>query len=318
MRPDDAKKLLGGFAAGMLTEAEEQALYAAALEDQELFDALANEQGLRDLLRDPAAKARLLAALDERPRAWWWSWKPAAVLAMAGVAAIAVMVATRAPRQVEMAIVYQKETAAAPMPAPATVPPPAPAPVQRMEGRQQAPAPAREKKVVMAPAAAVPAAPPEVALAEAQKVGAASGVVGGVPSAFVRREAMADAVVTARGLFFGGQQSLRMRQAANEVEAPPLGLRYTVARDDAGVKVRITANVNGYLSVGGATPVALTAMAPYTTPALSGDVVQLIFARQPVTSAAAQTGVLTEIVGEETYVVSAGGAPLAVTIRLTP
>jgi len=39
-------------------------LFAAALEDQELFDALGREQAMRDLLRDPSAKAELLAALD--------------------------------------------------------------------------------------------------------------------------------------------------------------------------------------------------------------------------------------------------------------
>ena len=53
---------MGGYATGTLTDAEQEALFAAALEDQELFDALAREQSLRELLRDPAAKAELLAA----------------------------------------------------------------------------------------------------------------------------------------------------------------------------------------------------------------------------------------------------------------
>jgi len=55
MSPEDIKKLLGGYATDTLTTEERQALFAAALEDQELFDALAREQSLRDLLRDPAA-----------------------------------------------------------------------------------------------------------------------------------------------------------------------------------------------------------------------------------------------------------------------
>ena len=79
MSPEDAKKLLGGYATGTLTDAEQEALFAAALDDQELFDALAREQSLREVLRDPAVKAELLAALDERPRRWW-KWRPAAVL----------------------------------------------------------------------------------------------------------------------------------------------------------------------------------------------------------------------------------------------
>src|SRR3954451_4133112 len=67
MRPEDAKKLLGGYATGTLTDAEQEALFAAALYNQELFDSLAREQSLRETLRDPAVKAELLAALDERP-----------------------------------------------------------------------------------------------------------------------------------------------------------------------------------------------------------------------------------------------------------
>ena len=41
MSPEEIKKLLGGYATGTLTAEEQQALFAAALEDQELFDALA-------------------------------------------------------------------------------------------------------------------------------------------------------------------------------------------------------------------------------------------------------------------------------------
>ena len=44
MSPEDIKKLLGGYATGTLTTEEQQALFAAALEDQELFDSLAREQ----------------------------------------------------------------------------------------------------------------------------------------------------------------------------------------------------------------------------------------------------------------------------------
>ena len=96
MNRDDIQKLLGGYATGTLTAEEQEALFAAALEDQELFDALAREQSLRDLLRDPAAKAHLLAALDE-PRARWYQrfafqWRPiAAGVAMAGVTTLAVI-----------------------------------------------------------------------------------------------------------------------------------------------------------------------------------------------------------------------------------
>jgi hypothetical protein len=71
MTRDDIQKLLGGYSTGTLTPEEQRALFAAALEDQELFDALAGEQALRDLLRDPTARAHVLAALDDRPEPWW-------------------------------------------------------------------------------------------------------------------------------------------------------------------------------------------------------------------------------------------------------
>jgi hypothetical protein len=70
MTREQVRKLLGGYAAGTLTEAEETALFEAALEDQDLFDELGREQALRDLLSDPAARAHLLAALDEPRPAW--------------------------------------------------------------------------------------------------------------------------------------------------------------------------------------------------------------------------------------------------------
>src|ERR1017187_10557112 len=96
MSAEAIKKLLGGYATGTLTADEQQALFAAALQDQELFDALAREQSLRDLLRDPAARAELLSALDPPASRvvgfWQWLGRPVvAGLATAGVAAIAIV-----------------------------------------------------------------------------------------------------------------------------------------------------------------------------------------------------------------------------------
>src|SRR5450755_4388527 len=96
MSPEDIKKLLGGYATDTLTTEEQQALFAAALEDQELFEALAHEQSLRDLLHDPAARAELLSALDAPATGaggfWQWVRRPAiAGFATAGVLAIAVV-----------------------------------------------------------------------------------------------------------------------------------------------------------------------------------------------------------------------------------
>ncbi|MGH9720941.1 MAG: CsgG/HfaB family protein [Bryobacteraceae bacterium] len=89
MKQPDVHKLLGGYATDTLTPAEREALFAAALEDQQLFEALADEQVLRDLLRDPAARQRVLRALEHQPprSAWarmiaWFSpagWRPMAL-----------------------------------------------------------------------------------------------------------------------------------------------------------------------------------------------------------------------------------------------
>jgi hypothetical protein len=72
MKREDIEKLLGGYAAGTLTPAEREALFAAALEDQQLFETLAGEEPLRELLQDPAARGQLLASLDKAPEPWYY------------------------------------------------------------------------------------------------------------------------------------------------------------------------------------------------------------------------------------------------------
>src|SRR3954469_7940289 len=92
MNRDEVRKLLGGYATGTLTGAEQEALFAAALEDQELFEELVREQPVRDLLCDPASKAELLAALDGVEKKAWWQWRPlVAALATAGIAVVGVV-----------------------------------------------------------------------------------------------------------------------------------------------------------------------------------------------------------------------------------
>ena len=67
MKPEEVRQLLGGYASGTLSEAERKLLFAAALDDQELFDAMADEQALKDLLDDPESRGYLQAVLDEPP-----------------------------------------------------------------------------------------------------------------------------------------------------------------------------------------------------------------------------------------------------------
>jgi hypothetical protein len=72
----DPRQLLAGDATDSLDTEEQRELLRAALDDQELFDGLVEQQGLRELLQDPAARQELLAAIGqptawERLRAWF-------------------------------------------------------------------------------------------------------------------------------------------------------------------------------------------------------------------------------------------------------
>jgi hypothetical protein len=123
MTKDDARKLMSAYATGSLSEAERKALFEAALEDQDLFDELAGEQALKEVLDEPGALRRLIAAL-EPPRHWAWVWiTVAATVAIA----VVVLVTQRTPPPQQIAQVLKSpEPLAAPI-APAPAPAPAPA-----------------------------------------------------------------------------------------------------------------------------------------------------------------------------------------------
>ena len=96
MTSEQARKLLGGYATNSLTEAERKALFEAALDDQELFDALQQEQALKELLADPISRNQIQQALADAPvsraagAAWWsrwWAWG-----GMAGAVAATVLI----------------------------------------------------------------------------------------------------------------------------------------------------------------------------------------------------------------------------------
>lgn len=105
MPKHDLEKLLGGFAADTLTLEEKRQLYSAALQDQELFNSLADEQALKELLADPVVRDRLLRSLRETnsrtegDSASWLDWfrRPAGLAWTGGLAAavFAVILGTR-------------------------------------------------------------------------------------------------------------------------------------------------------------------------------------------------------------------------------
>jgi hypothetical protein len=63
MMPQDVRHLLAGYATNSLSEEERKALFAAALEDQSLFDEMMLEQPLAELLADPNARDELSQTL---------------------------------------------------------------------------------------------------------------------------------------------------------------------------------------------------------------------------------------------------------------
>ncbi|MGH9651018.1 MAG: hypothetical protein ACRD3I_11170, partial [Terriglobales bacterium] len=170
MDKKDLEKLLGGYATNTLTEEERKALFAAALRDQTLFDALANEQALKEVLDDPRSRRRVLEALEQADATAEWAWvarvaswfRRPANLALAGsfaVAVLAVVSVIRLSEQVsppasEQTVTADSRSAAGSRPARDEV--------QRSEPLSQA-EPAKESDRIISktlPAPATPQAPP--------------------------------------------------------------------------------------------------------------------------------------------------------------
>lgn len=170
MRREDIPKLLGGYATNTLTPEERKALFAAALEDQALFDALAAEEALRETLEDPQARRAIERALEERPQNWlsrvWAALRAPRVWALSAavagaviVGAVAIQVKKKEPAAFEMAKLQT------PAPRPATEPAPAApaAPPQDLskvqpqpERRLRAAAPERARDYRYSPGLAAP------------------------------------------------------------------------------------------------------------------------------------------------------------------
>ena len=119
MTRDEVRRLVGGYATGTITESERALLMQAALDDQELFDELAHEQELKNLLEVPGVRSRLAGALAPQvvKPGWWmypWAWA-----GLAAAAAVVVAFSLRAPQApVEIAQV-PKQVASSDAPVPA-------------------------------------------------------------------------------------------------------------------------------------------------------------------------------------------------------
>lgn len=139
MTREEALLLVGGYATKTLTPAEREALFQAALEDQEVFDALQREEPLRELLEDPVSRQAILQAL-EKPRAAWFrsprAWIPAAAIAAACVLIALFPVRKANPPQPRL----PAQVSALPAPPLSESPKPEPPKMKQERGRTQAPA----------------------------------------------------------------------------------------------------------------------------------------------------------------------------------
>jgi len=186
MTHEQARKLLGGYATNSLTEAERKALFEAALEDQELFDALQQEEALKELLADPASRHQIQQALAETPvlrlaptRGRIWVWGGLAGAVAAAILIVAIMRPNQQPKY-QVARVAPQAPVEQAKPA-IEAPPPAPLSVEQARPAAPAPAKSRPRNLSSSPAplptpAVIPQAP---AFAQARATRAPSAMAAG-------------------------------------------------------------------------------------------------------------------------------------------
>jgi hypothetical protein len=237
MRREDLEKLLGGYAAGTLTEAERRALFEAAVSDQELFEKLAEEEPLRDTLADPQSRARVLAALGwQQPVSVWRRFGAWALAASAAAAVVVVgaIVLHKPQPPIQQVAMLRKSVPAAPQIAPAPANEVA-APLAKTK-----PAPKRRKieAVVPPPApAGAPAPMPEAREAARPRL-ILSAQAGGVLPArdlFYRANIPVAPQAAEAQVVLRQSSAARMERRALDVDASrstpvDLGLRYSLMR----------------------------------------------------------------------------------------
>ncbi len=258
MTQDEIRKLLGGYATDTLTADERRILFEAALEDQALFDALQNEDALRELLDDPVARhqvRRMLAGPIPKPRPHFGSRRWLFGVAIpAGVAVILIVIMNRAnaprliapPVQVATNEMASPPKPVAPEPAPAQAKPQAePEPLSKETGKA---------KTMARPAPAMPAAPQ---LAEAPRLAAPQAATPG-PRAPIAQLESARAAMASLRVAKPGQIPDTVRQQLSEafVSTAPLYqgplVQYSVARgrqDGNAVRVNVSTTIPGYLAL---------------------------------------------------------------------
>src|SRR5580704_9634883 len=228
MTRDEIRGLIGGYATGSLSPAERKALFDAALDDQELFDELAGEQALKELLDEPGVKARLMTALAPRQKpsplhapGWHlhraWVWAAAGAFATAVIVGI-VLLEKPGERQIAQVIAPPPvpeqlvpapaaATAAAPNVAKAVIPTPAASKLEVSsavvagEAKPVAPAPATQPAPPPPAPRPAPAPPPPAASANGPAAAAAGATAN---EAFAISGTVAGGLQGAQGARGGG------------------------------------------------------------------------------------------------------------------
>jgi len=151
MNKEDIQKLIGGYATGTLTDEERKALFEAAIEDQDLFDSLQDEQALKELFDDPFSREQVRsAAAESLPQSqktsrisWFrrpWIWASAASVALAGILVVALVRWDRMQPQPEQQkqVVASGRQPAAPVVEEKSPPAPPPEPEKPLAGKPPA------------------------------------------------------------------------------------------------------------------------------------------------------------------------------------
>ncbi len=187
MTPDEVRNLLGGYATGTLTDAERASLFEAALHDEQLFAALADEQALKEMLESSTARAQLLAATEEprfsvRGALREWFEKPMAKGLVATGMVLVVAIAVQSVREQRQDLPLAETRTEAPASTRPAVPasPVMVSPSKPLRAKQAVPVKLREAAPAQiaegaAPPASAPALPAMIApLARTAQAGSAS------------------------------------------------------------------------------------------------------------------------------------------------
>ena len=264
MTQDEIRKLLGGYATNALTANERQILFEAALEDQELFNALQNEDALRELLDDPVAREQVRTALNipkrakTRPHFGSRRWLlGVAIPAVAAVILIAIMNRYNAPRLIAPPPQTTSATIA-PKPAPelqAKLKPAAPELKKQLKPKVQAKAPNQVASNLTAPApiAPSPIAPSPITRAAIAPRPASEPVIPSPVQLDSTRPAMASfRAAGPLAIPEAVRQQFSDRLAANAPFYTGPLVRYSLVRSGpAGdsIRVEVTTNLAGYLAL---------------------------------------------------------------------